>query len=89
MKTFKYLLVIIGISMLSNAGVTSNASTNEELQTVAGNNSRGAENKEGTVLVCHRTNGKNEFFELWVPISAVPAHLAHGDKIRHCGLVPT
>lgn len=89
MKTFKYLLVIIGLSMLSNAGITSNTSTNEEVQTLAGNDSRGARDNDKSVPICHRTNGKNGYFELWVPIEAVPGHLGHGDRLGRCELTPT
>ena len=75
--------------MLSNAGIISSAFANEEVQTVAANDPRGAKDNAKSVPICHRTNGKNGYFELWVPIEPVPGHLGHGDRVGRCEATPT
>lgn len=36
-------------------------------------------------VICHRNNGSKEWKTLTVGLSAVPAHLAHGDTLGPCG----
>ena len=85
-KTFKYLLMIIGVSILSSAGIISTTLAHEDALQVAANDSRGARDNDKSVPICHRTNGKNGYFELWVPIEAVPGHLGHGDRLGRCDI---
>jgi hypothetical protein len=43
----------------------------------------------GKALVCHRTHSKKKpFHTINVSLSAVPAHLAHGDTLGECVVAP-
>ena len=76
MKNLKFLVVLLSISILANFSMAAGKGNPDK--------ERGAKGQGHSVMICHRTQGTNEEFELWVPESAVEAHLEHGDDVWFC-----